>query len=134
MTLEAGRPAAEGHVRVMIVDDHAAVRRGLRALLSSEEQIQIVAEADNGAEAIRLAGEVLPEVVLMDVVMPGTNGIDATRRIKALHPWMRVIGLSVLDGAGVSAQMIEAGAEAHLSKAGAIGLIDSICRRRVIRS
>lgn len=131
----ARKPRGEKRVRVMIVDDHAAIRRALRTLLSPEEQVEIVAEAENGAEAIRLANEFRPEVILMDVAMPVIDGIDATRRIKALHPEVRVIGLSMLDGDGVSAMMIEAGAESHLSKSERNRtLVDLICRPRASRS
>lgn len=103
-------------MRVLIVDDHAAVRRSLTRALQEEPGIDIVGEAPDGAEAVRLADRLKPDVVLMDIVMPGIDGIEATRQIMRSRPQTRVIGLSVHDSMSYAAGMLDAGACAYLLK------------------
>ena len=95
-----------------MVDDHPLVRQGLRGILESYTNIQIVGEAADGLEAIRLAGEYQPDVVIMDVNLPKLDGIEATRLIKNTFPTMTVIGLSVQESAQVESAMKAAGADA----------------------
>jgi len=78
--------SSERPIRVLLVDDHAVVRKGLRALLDREPSIEVVGEAEHGEQAVRAADRVRPDVVLMDLEMPGLNGIEATRRIVESHP------------------------------------------------
>jgi DNA-binding NarL/FixJ family response regulator len=103
-------------MRVLIADDHAMVRRSLAQALQGEPGIEIVGEAPNGAVAVELAGRLRPDVVLMDVVMPQVDGIEATRRIARDYPEIRVIGLSVHDSMTYAARMLDAGACAYLLK------------------
>jgi DNA-binding NarL/FixJ family response regulator len=84
-------------VRVLLADDQELIRRGFRMILEEQAEITIVGEAADGEEAVRLTRELRPDVVLMDVRMPGTDGIDATRRIVAEHPDARVLVLTTYD-------------------------------------
>jgi DNA-binding NarL/FixJ family response regulator len=103
-------------IRVLLVDDHAMVRQGLRSVLDAYEDIQVVGEACDGAEAVRLVEELQPRVVVMDINMPKMNGIEATTRIKAHWPDMTVVGISVNAGDENSDAMKRAGAATVLPK------------------
>ena len=103
-------------IRVLIVDDAPAFRGTLRAVLEWEPEIEIVGEAEDGDEAIALAVELRPDVVLMDVRMPVLNGFAATRRIRELVPEARVIALTAYDEQEVVTAMIAAGASAYCVK------------------
>lgn len=104
--------------RVLVVDDHAAMRRSVALALDGESGMQVVGEAANGDAAVRLAEQLQPDVVIMDVGMPSLNGIDATRRILEHHPQMIVIALSVHDCAAYAVRMLQAGARAYVLKDG----------------
>ena len=95
-------------VKVILADDHKMIREGLALLLGFEPDIELVAHAANGEEAITLAQAWKPDVILMDICMPGTNGIDATMRIVKLLPRTRVIALSAHGERTFVAQMVEA--------------------------
>ncbi len=103
-------------VRVMIVDDHAVVREGLRNFLGMLPVIELVAEAASGAEAIALAPKAKPQVVLMDLMMPDMDGIEATRRLHELHPEMKVIVLTSFADDDRLFPALRAGAVAYLLK------------------
>lgn len=81
-------------VKVLIVDDHALFRDGIRALLSSYDEIDIVGEASDGSESIKKALELAPSVILMDLIMPGMNGLEATRHIREKDPKVKVLALT----------------------------------------
>ena len=81
-------------ITVLIVDDHSVVRQGVRAFLETQADLRIVGEADSGEEAVRQAQELIPDVVLMDLVLPGISGVEATRQIKRLSPRTQVIVLT----------------------------------------
>jgi DNA-binding NarL/FixJ family response regulator len=103
-------------IRVLLVDDHAMVRRGMRDFLELHEDIEIVGEAADGAEAVERALELGPDIVVMDLMMPGLDGIEATSRIKAVRPDIEIIALtSFIEEARVVAA-IEAGAAGFLLK------------------
>jgi len=87
--------------RVLIVDDHAFIRRGVETILESSPEWQVCGEASNGNDAIRLANQLSPEVVLMDVTMPGMNGLEATRIIRKEHPDVKVILLTLHESSEV---------------------------------
>lgn len=106
-------------LRIVLVDDHNVIRSGLRSLLEMEKDMEVVGEAGDGLEAIDLADRLLPDLMLMDVSMPRMDGFDATRCIKARHPSIRIIGLSMFDDEQTSQKMLSAGAHAYLPKSGA---------------
>jgi len=108
-------------IRVLLADDHAVVRQGLTHLLRNEPDIEVVSEAADGEQAIDLARQFLPDVMLMDVNMPKMNGIEATKLIHSEFPSIRVIGLSMFEEAERASQMRDAGAVAYVSKSGQSG-------------
>jgi two-component system response regulator NreC len=108
-------------IRVLIVDDHAVVRAGLRMLLESDNEITIVGEGENGEDAIRLSKELNPDVILMDVTMPGVDGVEATRHIKSTTPDQAVLALTIHEGADYFFQMLQAGASGYVPKRAAPG-------------
>jgi CheY-like chemotaxis protein len=112
----ASHAAAGRRTRVLVVDDHALVRRGFATFLAGEPDLEVVGEAADGKTAIELTRDVAPDVVLMDINMPAMNGIEATRVIHAEFPAARVIGLSALDVADQSDAIRAAGAVACVNK------------------
>ena len=103
-------------IDVLIVDDHAVVRQGLRSLLELHDDIEVVGEATNGLEAVDLTSRSLPDVVLMDLIMPEMDGIEATRRIRALSPSTQVIVLTSFSEDEQVFSAIKAGALSYLLK------------------
>lgn len=103
-------------IRVLLVDDHALVREGTRRLLEAEEDVEVVGEAASGREAIEAAKSLRPNIAIMDIAMPGMNGIEATREIKALYPETAVLVLSAYDDEPYLIALLEAGAAGFLLK------------------
>jgi DNA-binding NarL/FixJ family response regulator len=103
-------------MRILLVDDHTLMREGLRAVLEKRPDMTVVGEAANGREAMELAGTTRPDVVVMDISMPELNGIDATRRILAEHPHIKVVGLSMNSDRRYVVAMFAAGAHGYLLK------------------
>ena len=110
------QPAAQGTIRVLVADDHAIVRRGITALLATEPGIDLAGEASDGHEAITEVERLRPDVVLMDIVMPGMDGLEATRRIMASWPDTRVLVLTSFGGDDQVFPAIRAGALGYLLK------------------
>ena len=110
-------------ITVLIAEDHAIVREGMRALLASEADISIVAEAENGQEAVKLALSIRPDVVVMDVAMPLLNGMEATRQILAAAPGMRVLMLSAHSDDAYVEHVIALGAAGYLLKQSTSGML-----------
>lgn len=106
-------------VRVMLVDDHAIVRMGFRLLLQTTPDITVVGEADSGEQACELYPSLQPDVVVMDITMPGIGGIEAVRRLIALDRHARVLALSAHEDASHPRRILKAGAAGYLSKRGA---------------
>jgi DNA-binding NarL/FixJ family response regulator len=104
-------------IRVLVADDHPIVRGGIVALLGAADDISVVAEASDGLEAVRLAGELAPDVVLMDLRMPGLDGDEATARILSAVPGTRVVILTTYESDASILTAIEAGASGYLLKA-----------------
>jgi two-component system, NarL family, response regulator LiaR len=103
-------------IKVLIVDDHQVVRQGLRTFLELQEDIEVVGEANDGAEAVELTGRLAPDVVLMDLVMPGMDGIAATRQIKGSSADVKVIALTSFTEDDKVFPAIQAGASGYLLK------------------
>ena len=103
-------------IRVLIVDDHAMVRRGLAAFLKIRPELQVVGEASNGREAIELCGQLAPDVILMDLLMPGMGGTEATRAIRSRWPRVQVIALTSFGEPEMVREALQAGAVSYLLK------------------
>ena len=106
-------------IKIFIADDHRILREGLRSMIEKMSEVQVVGEAGNGREAVRLVTERRPDVVIMDVNMPDLNGIEATRLLLKELPAVKVIGLSMYSDKRFVAGMLKAGASGYLLKAGA---------------
>jgi DNA-binding NarL/FixJ family response regulator len=103
-------------IRVLIADDHALFRRGLEMVLKEEPGIELVGQASDGAEAVRMAAEALPDVVLMDIRMPKITGIEAARQVKEVAPSAKIVMLTVSDEKEDHFEAIRAGASGYLLK------------------
>ena len=103
-------------IRVLIVDDHMVVRAGLRAILEAESEFQQIGEASNGSEAVELVRETKPDVVLMDLRMPGMGGIETIRHIKSQNPKVQVVILTTYDDDDLIVRGLQAGARGYLLK------------------
>jgi two-component system response regulator NreC len=103
-------------INLMLVDDHDVVRTGLRSFLETQPGMQVVAEARNGEEALKRAMETRPNIVLMDITMPGMDGLEATRRLKALLPNCIILALTVHEDKQYFMEMLNAGASGYITK------------------
>lgn len=103
-------------IRVLVVDDHAILRDGIRSLLESQEDIVVVGEAGDGSEALEAISSLLPDIVLMDISMPKTNGLEATRLIKERFPHVKVLILTQHDNREYIAPALGAGASGYVLK------------------
>jgi two-component system response regulator NreC len=103
-------------LRILLADDHKITRQGLRSLLEKQKDMEVVAEAEDGREAIRLAAEMAPDVVIMDITMPDLNGVEATKQILAKSPDIKIIGLSMHSDTVFVTEMLKSGAAGYLIK------------------
>lgn len=115
-------------IHILIVDDHPVVRFGLRGMLEAYDDLRVVGEAGSGDEAIVLAAATRPDVILMDLRMPGTDGATATARIRQEHPGIRVLVLTTYEGDADILPAIEAGATGYLLKDTPIGTLTDAIR------
>ena len=114
-------------IRVLIVDDHEIVRQGIRAILGESEDIEVVGEASNGQAAIQQAEDKNPDVILMDLIMPGMDGVEAIRSITNQQPEVRILVITTYSGDDMVFPAIKAGADGYLLKdAGAGQLVQAI--------
>ena len=105
-----------GKIKILIADDHAVVREGTRQILEQEADLNVVAEASDGEEAVRLAGNFKPDVAIIDIAMPKVDGIEATRQIKTLYSTIAVLILTAYDDDQFVFSLLEAGAAGYLLK------------------
>ena len=103
-------------ITVMVVDDHRILREGISALLSATGEIEVIAQADNGRDAVRLARSESPDIILIDPSLPLLNGVEASRQIKREAPCCRIIALSNLEDEEIIRKMLAAGAMGYLTK------------------
>lgn len=116
-------------IRVMIVDDHGEFREGLKVVINHQEDMEVVGVAENGEEAVVLTRDLLPDIILMDVKMPVMDGTDATRRILAEMPDMKILALSIYADDGFMAGMMRAGALGYILKGCDIDELSDAIRR-----
>jgi DNA-binding NarL/FixJ family response regulator len=119
-------------IRVLLADDHALVRAGIRSLLNAMNEVEVVAEASSGEEAIELAASSRPDVVLMDIAMKGITGLEAAARMRSRNPEVRVVILSMHSGEEYVLQALRAGAAGYLLKDAATGELE-LALRSVMR-
>jgi two-component system response regulator NreC len=103
-------------IRLMLVDDHEVVRTGLRMLLESQPDIKIVGEASSGSEALTVASETQPDVIVMDITLPDITGIEATKRIKESFPKISIVALTIHEDEQYFFEMLQAGATGYVPK------------------
>src|SRR5690606_2131776 len=103
---------------IILVDDHKLLRDGLRNIIEKKSNMDIIGEASDGREAIKICAKLLPDVIIMDVAMPGLNGIEAAREIHKIHPEIKIIGVSMHSGKQFIQGMFKAGALGFLLKDG----------------
>lgn len=107
-------------IKVFIADDHVMLREGIKKVINSDSDFDIVGETGDGSEAVEMVGKLGPDVVLMDISMPSLNGIEATRRIKRDHPKIKVLALTMHDNEEYLSQMLQAGASGYILKKAAV--------------
>ncbi len=103
-------------IRIIVADDHGVLRAGLRAVLNAEPDMAAVGEADDGPTALRLATELCPDILLLDISMPGMNGVEVTRQLKKAQPDVRVLILTLHEDEGLLQEAIRAGASGYIVK------------------
>jgi DNA-binding NarL/FixJ family response regulator len=116
-------------IRILFADDHKMMRQVLVEIIADRPGILVVGEASNGEEALNMTRQLLPDIVVMDISMPIMNGVEATRRIKAEMPEVRILGLSMFEDEHIALKMRQAGAEEYLSKTASYdALLEAIYR------
>jgi DNA-binding NarL/FixJ family response regulator len=106
-------------IKLILVDDHAVVRSGLRRLLELNKQVEVIAEADSGEQAYHCYGELKPDIVVMDISMPGMGGLESARRIIKRYPTAKIIIFSMHETASFASQAIKSGVKGYVTKTGA---------------
>ena len=103
-------------IRILLADDHEIMREGMCALLNKSEDVEVVGQAADGREAVKMVEELSPDIVIMDIGMPNLNGIEATRQMTQAHPELKVMALSTHSDGSIVAKMLKAGAAGYMLK------------------
>jgi two-component system response regulator NreC len=120
-------PKTVPKIKVLVVDDHAIVREGVRMILAKEPDLEVVGEAGDGAQALELTERMRPDVVIMDISMPGMGGIEATQTLRAQHPDVQVLALTMHEDESYVFQLLRAGAAGYvLKRAAAQDLVQAV--------
>jgi two-component system, NarL family, invasion response regulator UvrY len=118
-------------INVLIADDHTVVRQGLRQMLSTDSQFKVVGEATNGAEVLTMLESLAPEVLILDITMPGKNGLEVLKEVKRKYPHLRVLVLSMHPEDQLAIRILRAGASGYITKESApeelIGALRKVC-------
>ena len=115
-------------IKVLLAEDHTIVRKGLRSLLDGETDIEVIGEAEDGREAVQKTQQLRPDIVLMDITMPGLNGLEATRQIKKRFPEVKVLVLTMHANEEYILQVLQAGASGYVVKQAVVGELVSALR------
>lgn len=116
MEMTDGSPNSPAKLRILLVEDHEIVREGVRVMVNSQPDMQVVGEAGDGREALRLTDELIPDVVVMDISMPDMNGLQATEKIKERRPAVKILTLTRHSDLGFLEQILSAGASGYVLK------------------
>lgn len=103
-------------IRLLLADDHAILREGLKSLLSTDSELEVIGEASDGQEAISMTEKLKPDVILMDIAMPGINGLEATKKIVQMHPSTKILVLTQYDSQEYLFNVLQAGAQGYVLK------------------
>ena len=114
-------------IRVLVVDDHDLVRTGITRMLSDIDGLQVVGQAESGEEALAKARELKPDVVLMDVKMPGIGGLEATRKMMRSHPDIKVVAVTVCEEDPFPTRLLQAGAAGYMTKGAGLAEMVQAC-------
>jgi len=125
-------------IRVLLVDDHDIARRGIRSVLSSDSNLDLISEAADGEEAVKQAGTLRPAIILLDITLPGISGIQAARKIRIASPDSRIIFLSQHDSIQIAKDALRVGAHGYVVKSDAgrdlLAAIQAVCEGRIFVS
>jgi two-component system, NarL family, response regulator LiaR len=114
--LFASNPVGLNKIKIIVADDHPLLRQALRNVLEEQPDFEIIAEASDGEDVVKLANELNPDIIIMDISMPNLNGIEATRQIKASHPLIAVLVLTIHSDSEHILSILQAGASGYLTK------------------
>jgi DNA-binding NarL/FixJ family response regulator len=115
-TRKSGKPKPSPRKKILIVDDHPMLREGVRGAINSEPDLRVCGEAENAAQAMTAVQKLAPDLVLVDITLPGRNGLELVKDLKAIHPELRILAISMHDESLYAERMLRAGASGYITK------------------